>query len=289
MNRTATTNRTARHLRTLAASTLALTAAGLTLGSLSASALPPPAPTIPIPTIAPPFTVVPVIPVLTIDPSIFVTLTMGATLTAPAGPVERGSNYAYSMKVTMGSAITGPVNLLHSIPPTITGAVWSCSATGGAFCGGPSAGSGNISRTLTMPGDSSLTFFVTGTVAADATNFSLAMSAVRAGSPLNRTANVAVNVPAAPTTTVAPPAVTTTVPPAPTTIPVVPPAPVPAPLPVPVPTPAPTTPPAPAQPIVVVIQTPATPGPVAKKAIKKLKKVAKKVSRKRVRTTRTAH
>ena len=201
---------------------------------------------------------------------------MGATLTAPAGPVERGANYAYSMKITMGTAIEGPVTLLHSIPSTISGAVWSCSTTGGAFCGGSAAGAGNISRNLTMPSGSTVTFLVNGTIADNATNFALGVSAVRAGTPTNRSANVTVNVPAAPTTV--PPAAPTTVPaPAPTVptvppiIPTVPPAPT---------TPATSVPASPASPIVIVIQQPAA-QPVAKKVVKKAKKVAKKSNRRR--------
>ena len=151
-------NRTARRIRNVSAATLALTAAGLTVGSLSASAIPvfppitiPTIPVFPLPTL-PPITVPPVVtlppfatipPFVTIPPVLF---SMPVTLTAPAGPVERGTNYAYSMTISMGSGITGPVNLIHSIPAALSGAVWSCSAAGSASCGGSAAGSGNISR-----------------------------------------------------------------------------------------------------------------------------------------------
>ena len=298
MNRTAT-----RTIRFTAAATLGLTLAGLTVGAVSAPAIPLPIPfpgvTIPLPipfptippivTLPPLATISPSATIVAIDPALF---SMGATLTAPAGPVERGSNYAYSMKITMGTAIDGPVTLLHSIPSTISGAVWSCSTTGGAFCGGSVAGAGNISRSLTMPGGSTVTFLVNGTIADTAANFALGMSAVRAGSPVNRSANVAVNVPAAPTTV--PPSAPTTVPaptpttspaPAPTVPPVVPAAPT-----TPAPTPAPTTP---AQPIVIVLQQPAVQPAKkvvkkAKKAAKKVKKAAKKSSPRRATTARVA-
>lgn len=291
-------NRTARRIRTISAATLALTAAGLTLGSLSAVALPPPLPLpiplpFPFPTLPPPvFTIPPITlpplptippvfdgPVVTIDPGFF--SSVSTALNAPTGPVERGANYAYSMKVSLGSLTTGPVTLLHSIPSTINGAVWSCSTTGGATCGGGAAGAGNISRVLTMPASSTVTFLVNGTVALDANNFAVAMSAVRAGTPSNRSVDVSVNVPAAPTTTVAPPAPTTTaapvVPPV-APVPVVPPAPAPAPTPAPAPAPAPT----PAQqPIVIVVQQ--TAPPVAKKAVaKKVVKKAKKKAKKKI-------
>ncbi len=281
-------NRTARRIRNISAATLALTAAGLTVGSLSASAIPvfPPLtiPTIPVfPTIPPvvtlppgvtipPFATIP--PFVTIPPALF---SMPVTLSAPAGPVERGANYAYSMTVSMGSGITGPVNLIHSIPAALSGAVWSCSAAGGASCGGSAAGSGNISRVLSMPGGSSVTFLVNGTIAADAASFQLSMSAIRAGSPTNRTVDVAVNVPV-PTTLPVPSSPTTTPLPAPT---VVPPAPTTAPAPTTTPAQTPTT--TAQQPIVIVIQQPTTP-PAAKKAAakKSVAKKAKKVSKKKI-------
>jgi hypothetical protein len=261
-------NRTARTIRFAAASTLALTAAGLTLGSVSAQAIP--LPTIPTPTIVLPTVPLPPVtlgPIITIDPSIW---SSTVALNAPAGPVDRGANYAYSMTVSLGSGLTGPVNLLHSIPATVNGAVWSCSTTGGATCGGSATGSGNISRALTMPGGSSVTFLVNGTITADAVNFALSMSAVRAGSPIDRSVAVAVNVPAAPTTTPPTPAVTTTIP---TVPPTAPPTVPPAPTTVPAPITTPTTAPAPTQPIVVVIQTPAS--NLTVKGLKKAKKKAK--------------
>ena len=308
-------NRTARRIRTLSAATLALTAAGLTVGSLSAMAFTPPFPiptiplfpfpTIPVsPTIPPVLTIpgvtlppgVTIPPIITIPPVIF---SMPVSLSAAPGPVERGANYSYSMTISMGSGITGPVNLIHSIPAALSGAVWSCSAAGGATCGGSAAGSGNISRVLGMPGASSVTFLVNGTISADATNFQLNMSAVRAGTPTNRSADVLVNVPVV--TTLPPPSSPTTSP-APTTIvpvlPVVPPSPAPAPTPNTTPSTTPNGTPA-QQPIVIVLQQTTTP-PLAKKAVVKKavvkkakkagkKKVARKPARRVVSTKKIVH
>ncbi len=289
----AITRRTSRTIRYTAAATLGLTLSGLTVGALSAPAIPLPLPlptlvplTIPPITIGPLPTLATIPPFVTIVPLDVALLSMNVALTAPAGPVERGSNYAYSMKIKMGDLINGPVTVLHSVPPTVSGAVWSCSTTGGATCGGGAAGAGNISRNLTMPGGSTVTFLVNGTITDTATNFAVGMSAVRAGTPVNRSVDVAVNVPAAPTTV--PPAPTTTapapVPTVPPALPTVPPAPTTPPAPTPVPTPA--APAVPAtnsagQPIVIVLQQPAPQATkkVVKKAKKKIVKKAKKSTR----------
>lgn len=191
-------NRTARRIRSISAATLALTAAGLTLGSVSAPA----APRIPLPTNANPMlptirvlpTILPVVslPTATIKPGL-VGMTM--SLNTPVGPVARGTNYSYSMTVETNAFGTGIVTLGHTVPPELTGVAWTCTASGGANCGSSTSGTGSIFAVLTTPTWSTVTFNVSGTIAAEATNFQLVMTTFTA-TVRKRTIDVAVHVPA---------------------------------------------------------------------------------------------
>ncbi|HVX12146.1 MAG TPA: DUF4214 domain-containing protein [Pirellulales bacterium] len=93
----------------------------------------------------------------------------GDSTTSTTGSVVAGSSMTYTIVVsnTGPSDLTGAA-LADVLPTDFTGATFTATATGGAT-GFTSSGSGNISDTVNLPAGSSITYVVTGTVAASAT------------------------------------------------------------------------------------------------------------------------
>jgi len=79
-----------------------------------------------------------------------------------------GSAIAYTIIVNNAgpSDVTG-ATVADTLPAEITGATWTCNATGGATC--TASGSGDLNDTVNVPVGDSLTYSVNGTVAANAT------------------------------------------------------------------------------------------------------------------------
>jgi uncharacterized repeat protein (TIGR01451 family) len=84
------------------------------------------------------------------------------------GSVTAGGAVTYDVTIvnTSTSSVTG--SLADTLPPSIIDDSWTVFETGGASAS-KTSGTGNISADVTLPGDSSITFAVTGLVASDAT------------------------------------------------------------------------------------------------------------------------
>ncbi|MDX9733828.1 MAG: hypothetical protein RBU36_06860, partial [Thermoanaerobaculia bacterium] len=102
----------------------------------------------------------PATPVPAADLSI--TKTDGVTSVVP------GNNVTYTIVATNAgpSAVTG-ATVSDTFPATLTGASWTCVASGGGSC--TASGSGNISDTVNLPSGATATYTVTATVSATAT------------------------------------------------------------------------------------------------------------------------
>jgi hypothetical protein len=276
---------------------LALVLCGSAAGSASAGDLPvlPKLPQFDIPVVPP------VVPPVVIDPKstnviikavdqtqiALAFFPHSAAFTIPAGAVERSANYSYSFAVsTNANASPAPIDIVHVVPSTVTGAVWRCSLNTGPSCG---TGSGNIAMSWASVKSASATFTVSGVVAPTATDFPLSVSATRLGYTSSGAGNVKVNVPVttlAPVPTTAAPVVTTVAPPAPAPIVVAPtPATNPPAAPVVSSPPAPAAQPAPTQPPVINITIV---NPEAQKSSTATKKKAKRVVRSKAKSSRKA-
>jgi uncharacterized repeat protein (TIGR01451 family) len=82
--------------------------------------------------------------------------------------------------------VTG-AQVTDNFPAAITGATWTCSASGGSSCGGPSSGSGNISRAVNVQNGGTVTFTVNAAVSASATGSFTNTATVTAPAGINDT------------------------------------------------------------------------------------------------------
>ncbi|MEO8264284.1 MAG: hypothetical protein ABI706_02115 [Ilumatobacteraceae bacterium] len=78
--------------------------------------------------------------------------------------IVAGTSTTYTIVVTNpGPSQIDGIQLSDSLPATLLGATWTCTATGGASCGAAS-GSGSINQLIDMPAGTTATFAVTATV-----------------------------------------------------------------------------------------------------------------------------
>jgi CSLREA domain-containing protein/uncharacterized repeat protein (TIGR01451 family) len=98
----------------------------------------------------------------------FVSGDVAVGLTNNRSTVIPGELITYTLRVTntSGASLTG-VAVNDSLPAALTGATWTCSASGGSSC--PASGSGSISTTANLAGGGRATFTITSTVASSAT------------------------------------------------------------------------------------------------------------------------
>src|SRR4029453_11845876 len=95
---------------------------------------------------------------LTPQADLRITKTAGHSHATPGGPVT------YTIVASNPGPSDAPGSgVADGFPGTVSGVSWSCTASGGASCGGPS-GSGDIAETVALPGGGSVTFVATGTV-----------------------------------------------------------------------------------------------------------------------------
>ena len=81
---------------------------------------------------------------------------LSITKTDGATTAVRGTSTTYTINVTnTGPSAAVDAQITDLLPPEISGAVWTCSASGGATCGTPS-GSGDVSLLATLPVGSSV-------------------------------------------------------------------------------------------------------------------------------------
>ncbi|WP_354442512.1 hypothetical protein [Ottowia thiooxydans] len=89
------------------------------------------------------------------------------TKTANQNHYEPGQLATYTVTLTsLGLADAIGVSLADPVPGGLSNPVWACSATGAAVCPSPA---GPMPKTFDMPGNSSLSFTLTGTVTGRAT------------------------------------------------------------------------------------------------------------------------
>jgi uncharacterized repeat protein (TIGR01451 family) len=226
-----------------------------------------PIPALPIATI--PLT--PILPIDVIIPPLWLlpTKDVAVGITDDRTTAAPGDNLVYTITVTnKWSAPATGIAVLNSTPAGLGETLWSCTVPSGGSCGGPVTGTGSINRNISLAAQTTAVFTVSAIVAGTTSNISSLVTIVPpVGFGDNNAAdNTASDVdtvqyPAASTTTAAPtptlvPVPSTTTAPATTTPP-----------PVIVSTPATTLPtstippaaPTTAAPIVIVIQTQASP------------------------------
>jgi uncharacterized repeat protein (TIGR01451 family) len=94
--------------------------------------------------------------------NISVTKTNGVSTLVPG----TATTYTIVVSNTGPSTATG-INVVDTLPATLTGATWTCAGASGATC--PASGSGSINTSVTVPASGTATFVVTATVAPGAT------------------------------------------------------------------------------------------------------------------------
>jgi uncharacterized repeat protein (TIGR01451 family) len=91
-----------------------------------------------------------------------VTKTDGQLVATPGTPIQ------YTIVVRQnGPSAAGAAAVTDTVPAEITGASWTCAASGGSTC--PASGSGNIATPVTLALGGTATFTLSGTVSAGAT------------------------------------------------------------------------------------------------------------------------
>ena len=81
--------------------------------------------------------------------------------------VSRGDTVTYSITATnAGPSDATGATIVDNIPSNLSGAIWSCTGSGGATC--TASGSGDISDTVNLPVNGSVTYTVSATVSASA-------------------------------------------------------------------------------------------------------------------------
>ncbi len=82
--------------------------------------------------------------------------------------VVPGTSLTYTIVAgNAGPSTAANATVTDTFPASLTGATWTCVASGGASC--PASGSGNINAAVTLPVGATATFTATGTVSASAT------------------------------------------------------------------------------------------------------------------------
>ena len=94
---------------------------------------------------------------------------VGVTASTTPGQYTAGQPLAYTIVVANAGPAASPTTTVVDIfPAAYLTPAWTCTPTGGASCAAPS-GNGNITQNVGLPAGSSVTFAVTGTVAAGTT------------------------------------------------------------------------------------------------------------------------
>jgi uncharacterized repeat protein (TIGR01451 family) len=96
---------------------------------------------------------------------------LGITKTDGLANINPGSAVTYTIVVSNAGPDTANGSIVtDTVPATITGVTWTCGTpTGGATCGAASGSGNSISTTANLPSGSSVTYTVSGTLAATAT------------------------------------------------------------------------------------------------------------------------
>lgn len=96
------------------------------------------------------------------------TADLGVTKTDGQASAVPGTAVTYTITVSnAGPSVSGAATVTDNFPAALTGATWSCSASGGASC--PASGAGNIAAAVTLPPAGAVTFTATATIAPTAT------------------------------------------------------------------------------------------------------------------------
>lgn len=91
-----------------------------------------------------------------------VTKTDGQLVAVPGAPIQ------YTIVVRQnGPSESGAATVTDTVPAAVTGASWTCTASGGSSC--PASGSGSINTPVTLALSGTATFTLTGTVSPSAT------------------------------------------------------------------------------------------------------------------------
>src|SRR5690606_36211058 len=91
---------------------------------------------------------------------------LGITMTNHVGGLSWGQAVTYDIVVTnYGPNPVVDATVIDTLPPQLTGATWSCAASGTGLCASPS-GSGNINTNVSLPVGGTATFQVTANVIA---------------------------------------------------------------------------------------------------------------------------
>ena len=92
--------------------------------------------------------------------------------------VVAGEPTTYTITITnpLGPSDASGATVTDTFPATLTGATWTCTATGGGVC--PASGSGDINTAVTVPVGATVVFIATGTVDPAATGVLVNSAAV---------------------------------------------------------------------------------------------------------------
>lgn len=91
---------------------------------------------------------------------------IAVTKTADKAHYEPGETATYTVTVTSLGLVDASVTLADPTPAGLSNPTWSCAATGTAVCPSPA---GPMPKTLSLPGQSSMTFTLAGVVTGQAT------------------------------------------------------------------------------------------------------------------------
>ncbi|MCX4755304.1 hypothetical protein OG706_17115 [Kitasatospora purpeofusca] len=106
----------------------------------------------------------------TVDTPGRATTGLSVTKTPDKNPYVPGQPLTYTIVVKNdGPSDAIGTSVKDTLPTTIRNFSWTCTAAGGASCGSPASGTGDINTTVDLPAGSQVTYRLTGTVPADAT------------------------------------------------------------------------------------------------------------------------
>lgn len=97
------------------------------------------------------------------NPDLSITKTDGKSVITPGDPVT------YTLQVGNASAYAVTGTVTDTVPATVTGVTWTCSAAGGSSCGSASGSGNNVSLTVTLAAAGIATITVSGTLSPTAT------------------------------------------------------------------------------------------------------------------------
>jgi uncharacterized repeat protein (TIGR01451 family) len=103
--------------------------------------------------------------------SVDLSLDLSITKTDNVTYVTPGGNVSYVIQARNNSSVSAPITatISDTVPATVTGVTWTCTATSGSSCASTSGTGNTISTTATLAAAGVATYTVTGTVSASAT------------------------------------------------------------------------------------------------------------------------